>query len=171
MHVTPTIFFRRILRSEALVYKSFFFSERPFYVNYSTLDSHTNTVICHAFASRWRRKPRQSLLKTRMNWQKEKLSQKQFMSESFDNDNKLTLKSFFAFCSVFFFFTRTNGGKMETTSRQTQCPVSKILQRHIKELKLTVLLVLAEKTFSTWRICLFYFLGKPLLCAIVFVHQ
>ena len=103
MHVTPTIFFRRILRSEALVYKSFFFSERPFYVNYSTLDSHTNTVICHAFASRWRRKPRQSLLKTRMNWQKEKLSQKQFMSESFDNDNKLTLKSFFAFCSVFFF--------------------------------------------------------------------
>ena len=25
---------------------------------------------------------------------------------------------------------------METTSRQTQCPVSKILQRYIKELKL-----------------------------------
>ena len=56
-------FFRRILRSEGLVYKSYiFFSEQPFYGNYSTLDSHTNTVISvisHAFAhsSRWRRKP------------------------------------------------------------------------------------------------------------------
>ena len=59
---------------------------------------------------------------------------------------------------------------METTSRQTPCPVSKILQRYIKELKLTVLLVLTESTFSTWRIC-FYFLGKPLLCAIAFVRQ
>ena len=27
----------------------------------------------------------------------------QLTSESFDNDDKLTLKSFFAFCSVFFF--------------------------------------------------------------------
>ena len=53
------------------------------------------------------------------------ISQKQLTSESFENDNKLTLKSFFAFCS----------GKMETISRQTQCPVSKILQRYIKELK------------------------------------
>ena len=35
-----------------------FFSEKPFYGNYSTLDSHTNTVISHTFAysSRWRRK-------------------------------------------------------------------------------------------------------------------
>ena len=52
-------FFRRILRSEALVYKSyFFFSEQTFYANYSTLDSHTITVISQAFAysSRWRRK-------------------------------------------------------------------------------------------------------------------
>ena len=39
---------------------------------------------------------------------------KKITSKSFDNDNKLTLKSFFAFCSVFF-FARTNGGKMETT--------------------------------------------------------
>ena len=39
---------------------------------------------------------------------------KKLTSESFDNDNKLALKTFFAFCSVF--FTRTNGGKMETTS-------------------------------------------------------
>ena len=79
-----------------------------------------------------------------MNWRKEKerISQKQLTSESFDNDNKLTLKSFFAFCSVF--FTKTNGGKMETTSRRTQCSVSKIIQRYIKELKLTVLLVLTE---------------------------
>ena len=59
---------------------------------------------------------------------------------------------------------------MERTSIQTQCPVSKILQRYSKELKLTVLLVLTELTFSTWRIC-FYFLGKPLLCGIVFVRQ
>ena len=39
-----------------------------------------------------------------MNWQKERFSQKQLLqltSELFDNDNKLTLKSFFAFCSVF----------------------------------------------------------------------
>ena len=53
---------------------------------------------------------------------------------------------------------------METTSRQTQCPVCKILQRYIEELKLTVLLVLTESTYLTWRIC-FYFLGKPLLGA------
>ena len=33
---------------------------------------------------------------------------------------------------------------MEKTSRQTQCPVSKILQRYIKELKVTVILVLTE---------------------------
>ena len=77
-----------------------------------------------------------------MNRQKERFFQKPLTSESFDNDDKLTLKSFFAFCSVF--FTRTNGGKMETTSRQTQCPVSKILQRYVKELKLTVVLVWTE---------------------------
>ena len=38
--VTPAIFFRRTLRSEALVYTSVFFSEQPFYGNYSKLDSH-----------------------------------------------------------------------------------------------------------------------------------
>ena len=32
----------------------------------------------------------------------ERFSKKQLRSESFDNDNKLTLKSFFAFRSVFF---------------------------------------------------------------------
>ena len=36
-----------------------FFPEQPFYGYYSTLDSHTNTVISNEFAcsSRWRRKP------------------------------------------------------------------------------------------------------------------
>ena len=67
---------------------------------------------------------------------------KKLTSESFDKDNKLNLKSFFAFCSAF--STRTNGAKMEKTSRQTQRPNSKILQRYIKELKLIVLLVLTE---------------------------
>ena len=37
-----------------------------------------------------------------MNWQKfKRFSQKTLTSEYFDNGNKLTLKSFFAFCSVF----------------------------------------------------------------------
>ena len=52
-------------------------------------------------------------------------------------------------CVLQCFFTRTNGGKMEKTSRQTQCPVSKILQRYIKELKLTVLLVLFRAPIKT----------------------
>ena len=46
-HLTPSIFFSRILRNEALVYNSYIFTEQPFYGNYSTLDSHTNTVISH----------------------------------------------------------------------------------------------------------------------------
>ena len=48
-------FFRKILRSEALVYNSYFFSEQPFYGNYSILNSHANTVISHevAYSSRW----------------------------------------------------------------------------------------------------------------------
>ena len=57
-----------------------------------------------------------------MNWQKERFSQKQLTSESFDNDNKLTLKSFFAFCSVFFFYKDQpqgkNGNDFET---DTEC--------------------------------------------------
>ena len=62
-----------------------------------------------------------------MNWKKfERFSQKKVTSEYFENDNKLTLKSFFAFCKVF--VTRTNGGKIETTSRPKQ--VSKKLQRY-----------------------------------------
>ena len=48
-HVTPSIFWSRILRNEALVYNSYF-SGQPFYGNYLTLDSHTKTLISHAFA-------------------------------------------------------------------------------------------------------------------------
>ena len=41
-------------------------------------------------------------MKTKINWQKfQTFSQKTLTSEYFDNDNKLTLKSFFAFCSFF----------------------------------------------------------------------
>ena len=48
-HVIPSIFFSRILRSEALVYISFlFFSEQPFYGSYLTLGSDTNNIISHA---------------------------------------------------------------------------------------------------------------------------
>ena len=52
-------FSSRILRSEALIYNSYFFTTAVLSVNYSTLDSRTNTVISHAFAysSKWRRKP------------------------------------------------------------------------------------------------------------------
>ena len=55
-----------------------------------------------------------------MNWKKfERFSQKKLTSESFDTDNKLTLKSFLAFCSVFFFFfykdqRRKDGNDFET---------------------------------------------------------
>ena len=112
---------------------------------------------------------RRSQLKMRMNWQKERFSQKQLTSESFDNDNKLTLKSFFAFCSAFS-QRQTEERWKRLLDRHNVRPVSKILQHYIKELKLTVLLVLTKQTFLTWRIC-FYFLRKPLLCAIVFVCQ
>ena len=100
------------------------------------------------------------------------LCQRKVTSESFDNHNKLTLNSFFVVFSVFFFHKdRRKLGKMEETSTQTQCPVSKILQRYISEIKLSMRFnSLTEYTFSTWRIC-FHFLGKLLLCAIVFVSQ
>ena len=48
-HVTPSMFFSRILRSEALVYNWFFFLEQPFYGNNWALDYHTNTVISQAY--------------------------------------------------------------------------------------------------------------------------
>ena len=49
-----------------------FFAEKPFYGNYSTLDSHINTVISHMFTylSRWRRKPWQGLLCGWVKWSK-----------------------------------------------------------------------------------------------------
>ena len=49
-------FFSRILRREALVYNSYFFSEQPFHGNYSSLDSlYRNTIISRtvAYSSRW----------------------------------------------------------------------------------------------------------------------
>ena len=48
--VITSQFFSRIVRSEVLVYNSYFFSEQPFYGNYFTLDSHTNTVTSFAVA-------------------------------------------------------------------------------------------------------------------------
>ena len=51
--------------------------------------------------------------------------QKQLTSESFDNDNKLTLKSFFAFCRVFFYKDkrRKDGNNFQTdTVSSLQCP-------------------------------------------------
>ena len=47
-------------RCEALVYDSYFFQKRRFTeIQYSTLDSHTNSVISHAvaYSSRWLPKP------------------------------------------------------------------------------------------------------------------
>ena len=89
---------------------------------------------------------------------------KKITSKSFDNDNKLTLKSFFAFCSVFFLQGPTEERWRRLMSSFQNTP-------ELKELKLnTALLVLTEQRFSTWRIC-FHFLGNLLVCAIVFVSQ
>ena len=52
---------------------------------------------------------------------------------------------------------------METTSRQ-KCPVSKILQPYIKELKLTALLVLTEQTFQNGE---FVFTFSETLCSVL----
>ena len=50
-----SIFFSRIISSEALVYNSYIFLEQPFCGNYSILDSNINTVISDAVVhpSRW----------------------------------------------------------------------------------------------------------------------
>ena len=48
--VITSNFFSRIVRSEALVYNLYFFPEQPFYGNYPTLASHTNTIISHVVA-------------------------------------------------------------------------------------------------------------------------
>ena len=90
---------------------------------------------------------------------------KKLTSKSFDNDNKLTLKSFFAFCSVFFTLKdqrRKDGNDFETDTVSGS--------QNTPGLKLTVLLVLMEYIFLTWQIC-FQFLGDPLLCAIIYVSQ
>ena len=50
---------------------------------------------------------------------------------------------------------------MEMSSRKTQCPISKILQRYIKELKLTALLVLTKYTSQ------FVFTFSETLCCVL----
>ena len=105
-------------------------------------------------------------MKTRMNWQKERLSQKQLTSESLDNDNKLTLKSFFAFCGVLCFYKdqrRKVGNDLETST------VSGFQNTpQLKRANFSSALSFDRINFFTWRIC-FHFLENPLLCAIVFV--
>ena len=53
----------------------------------------------------------------------------------------------------------------------TLSPVFKRLRRHIGHRKLTVLLGLAKKTFSTLRICILSLLTKLLSRALAFVSQ
>ena len=62
-HVTASIFFSIMLKNDSFSLQLIFFSEQLLYGNYSTLDSHTNTIISHAFAysSRWCQKPWQGL--------------------------------------------------------------------------------------------------------------
>ena len=54
----------------------------------------------------------------------ERFSQKKLASESFDNDNELTLKSFFAFFSVFFYKDqrRKDGNDFETDTVSVRFP-------------------------------------------------
>ena len=65
VHVNALKFFQENPWEWSSSLQIIFFSEQPFYRNYSTLDSHTKTVISHVFAylSRWCRKPWQDLLR------------------------------------------------------------------------------------------------------------
>ena len=108
-----------------------------------------------------------------MNWLKvERFFQKQLTSESSTMTTNLPWKASLPF-TVFFFFLqgpteeRWKRLRERHSANNLRCRVFKILQRYIKELKLTALLVLTKWTFSTWRIC-FHFRGNPLLCGIVF---
>ena len=75
---------------------------------------------------------RRSQLKTRVNWQKfERFSPKKLTSESFDNDNKLTLKSFFAFCSFLFFQGPTEEKRKRHERTQRLFTGSTIPRRHV----------------------------------------
>ena len=60
-----------------------FFSEQPFYGNYSTLDSHTNTVISYTFAysSRWRRRTATRSIHLSMSKEEKKLSTTPWITE------------------------------------------------------------------------------------------
>ena len=103
-----------------------------------------------------------------MNWQKERFSRKQLTSESFDNDNKLTLKSFFAFCSVL--FTRQNGGKTETISRQT---VSGFQNAPALHLRAKTYSALSFDRVNFFNMVNLFLLSRNafVMCFFVFVHQ
>ena len=66
LHVTPSDFFSRVLRSVKLKFTIhvFFFNRQLFSGNYLTLDYQADTAISHAvaYSSRWLPKPLQGLL-------------------------------------------------------------------------------------------------------------
>ena len=101
-----------------------------------------------------------------MNWQKERFSQKQLTSESFDNDKKLTLKSFFAFCSVFFLQRPT----VERWKRLRDRHSVRFPKYSSVTLRAKTYSALSFDVFNMANIC-FNFLGNPLLYVIVFVSQ
>ena len=79
-----------------------------------------------------------------MNWQKfERFSQKELTSESFDNENKLTLKRFLAFCSVFFFFykdqRKKEGNDCYTVSGFQNTPKLKRAKTYSTESRLSLI--------------------------------
>ena len=99
-----------------------------------------------------------------MNWQKYQRFNfpKKLTSESFDNDNKLTLKSFFAFCSVFFLQGPTE--ERWKRLRERHSAGFQNTPRYIKELKLTALLVLTKKNFQHGE---FVFTFSETLCCVL----
>ena len=52
LHVTPSDFFSRIVRSEALVHNAYFFQDSRLRKLFDVKFSYTNTVIFHAVATR-----------------------------------------------------------------------------------------------------------------------
>ena len=56
-------------------------------------------------------------------------------------------------CLLQVFFFKDQRRKDRNDFEKDTMPGSRILQRYIKESKLTALLVLTKYTFSTWRIC------------------
>ena len=102
-----------------------------------------------------------------MNWQGfETFSQRKLTSESFDRQWQQFYHEKLLCRLQWFFPSKANEGKMEATSRQTQCPVSKILQSCITELNLTVLLVLTEY-YTLFRHDAFVFTFSESLCYVL----